>query len=251
MGDFISEKEWYDSEESIKNLINNFEKAGLPLEYRAKKIFSSCGFEANESYYKDPSFLEDNASNFSENPLWRQIDLIVYPDGVSYDFDVKVGNTKIDINISFTAECKYSSDRSFFTVSANSNFLHDFPVTSVGAYFFPNYVHMDLNDDEESNINPIISVNELFAFDIFENIVEAKVEKPGSKKEDNYNDKITYGACEQLFTATTYEKKLYLSDCDDIRFDILESNLFKKWMTYLAEKRIKKNDLFPKFDSQK
>ena len=50
----MSERKWYENADFVDKLKIEFEKAGLPLEYKARKIFEDKGFDAQSSHYKVP-----------------------------------------------------------------------------------------------------------------------------------------------------------------------------------------------------
>ena len=90
--------------------------------------------------------------------------------------------------------------------------------------------------------NYISSHDKYFDFNVYENIVEVNTSKLTTKN-DNYNDRISHQACEQLFYAVNYHISSSKYDMKyDIEPDIIQSQLFKKWITFLSENNIQIED---------
>lgn len=65
-------KKWYENIDLIDKLKSEFEKVGLPLEYRARRIFEGYGFEAWSSHYKVPTDNILDTSIVEKEGTWRQ-----------------------------------------------------------------------------------------------------------------------------------------------------------------------------------
>jgi len=237
----MTEKKWYENKDVVDQLKVEFEKAGLPLEYRARKVFEDNGFEACSTHYKVPVDAILDMSIVEKEGIWRQIDISASPKGNNFCIELQFDKIRIVLTIDFLAECKFSSEKSFFLFKSNDNFITNFPSNIWGDNLLPFKSTLYDSDKKEFLIkgsNP----TDYFNFDVYENVVEVNVSTLKSKK-DNYDDRITYHACEQLFYATNYEN---LSAKYDIKGEkskeIYESRLFKKWNNYLRGNGIKKEE---------
>lgn len=237
----MTEKKWYENKDVVDQLKVEFEKAGLPLEYRARKVFEDNGFEAWSSHYKVPVDDILDTSIVEKEGIWRQIDIITMPKEGSRDVELQFDEIRIVLTIDFLAECKFSSKKSFFLFKSNDNFITNFPSNIWGNNLLPFKSTLYDSDKKESLIkgsNP----TDYFNFDVYENVVEVNVSKLEIKK-DNYDDRITYQACEQLFYATNYENLHAKYDMKEEKEEgIYASQLFKKWNNYLRENGIKKEE---------
>lgn len=237
----MTEKNWYENKKVVDKLKVEFEKAGLPLEYRARKIFEDNGFEAFSQLYKFPLDGILDKSIDEKEGIWRQIDISTIPKNGISDVDLLFGKTRIVLTADFTAECKFSSDKSFFLFKSPDKFITNFPLCLWGDNLLP--FRLLLFDSEKKEfLVGLKSPTEYFNFDVYENIVEVNISKYMNKA-DNYDNKITYEACEQLYYAANFET---ISSKNEMKAEISEeirkSNLFNKWKKYVRENNIKKED---------
>ena len=238
----MTKNNWYDNKEVIEKLKKEFLKAGLPLEYKAKRIFENYGFEASESYYKYPD--DHNFDEFidKKNGIWRQIDIISTPKDDSKDIVLKFDNFRIVLALDFMAECKYSSKKSFFLFKSEHNHISNFPSNIFGENLIP--INLSIYDSD--NKEQLIKYNnstKFYNFNVYENMVEVDISKM-EKKGNNFDDSITYEACEQLFFANNYKIQVAKSELKvDLSSAIFESKLFKKWLFYLEKNNLKKGEI--------
>ena len=133
----MTEKNWYENKDVVDKLKVEFEKAGLPLEYRAKRIFEDNGFEAWSSHYKVPVDDILDTSIVEKEGIWRQIDIITMPKEDSKDVELQFDKIRIVLTINFLAECKFSSEKSFFLFKSDNNFITNFPSNIWGDNLLP------------------------------------------------------------------------------------------------------------------
>lgn len=236
----MNDRNWYKNEDVVKDLKVKFEKAGLPLEYRARKIFEDNGFEANSQLYRFPldGILDESVDE--KEGIWRQIDIDASSIEAEPVVDLQFGKSGIALFVGFTAECKFSSEKSFFLFKSSDNSSSNFPLCLYGENILP--FRIWLQDPNEKRFIVKKKSRDYFNFNVYENIVEVDVSKR-KQKNDNYNDKITYEACEQLYYAINYAKNslknvLY----GEISEEISKSKLFDKWIKYVRGNNIKKEE---------
>lgn len=237
-------KEWYLNKEFVDKLKREFEKAGLPLEYRAKKILEDYGFEASEFHYKYP---EDHTFDIDidcKEGVWRQIDISALPNHSCFDFDLKFGEFRLILTPHIIGECKFSSNKSFFLFRSESQHIKNFPSIIWGDCLLPFKLWLHDPDDESLTSTCLEKSTKYFSLDVYENVVEVDLEHLG--KDNNFNDQTTYRACEQLYNAVNYH--LYGSKPElqqDEYIEICKSMLFQKWLLYLENNNITKEDAIP------
>lgn len=237
----MSKNKWYDNPKCVDSLKKGFEKAGLPLEYRAKGIFEKCGFEAHEHHYKDiGDYMLDTPMNKNEGN-WRQIDIFATPQDNSLGIELKYGDFNLSVIPFFIAECKFSSKKSFFVFKSKSNCIFNYPPVIGGDNLLP--LDLLICDSIHKNIlKHSYDVPQIFNLDVYENITEIDISKL-KNKDNNYNDNISYQACEQLFHATNYELLRSKSELvDELTSSIFKSKLLDKWFHYLANNNITKEE---------
>jgi len=238
----MKDRNWYKNEGVVKDLKVEFEKAGLPLEYRARKIFEDNGFEAYSSLYKFPldGILDESVDE--KEGIWRQIDIDAFSFKIDPDVNLQFGKSGIALFVGFTAECKFSSEKSFFLFKKSSDRVSsNFPLSLYGENILPFRIRLFDQNDKQVIVKRKNSTD-YFNFNVYENMVEVDVSKRKHKK-DNYDDKITYGACEQLYYAINYSKNTLKNELGgDILEDIRKSKLFDKWIKYVRVKDIKKEE---------
>jgi hypothetical protein len=237
----VTSKEWYLNLDFVSKLKKEFEKAGLPLEYRAKKIFEDKGFNAFESHYKFPSDHIFDTDIDQKEGIWRQIDITAAPKDDSLDFELTFGEFRLVLTPYFIAECKFSSNKSFFLFRSESDYVHNFPSTIWGNKLLP--FEFDLYElDKESFSECQYDPTKHFNLDIYENVVEVDLEHL-DKKDNNFNDQTTYRACEQLYNALNFHLSVSKPELRDSTYvEIFKSNLLKKWLLYLKTNSIKEED---------
>ena len=108
----MTEKNWYENTDVMDQLKVEFEKAGLPLEYRARKVFEDNGFEACSTHYKVPVDAILDMSIVEKEGIWRQIDISASPKGNNFCIELQFDKIRIVLTIDFLAECKFSSEKS-------------------------------------------------------------------------------------------------------------------------------------------
>jgi hypothetical protein len=91
----MKDRNWYKNEKVVEKLKAEFEKAGLPLEYRARKIFEDNGFEAFSEHYKSPVDGILDGSIDEKEGVWRQIDISTIPKKGKSDVDLRFGKTSV------------------------------------------------------------------------------------------------------------------------------------------------------------
>lgn len=218
----MTDGKWYENTDFVDKFKIEFEKAGLPLEYKARKIFEERGFKTHSSHYKVPIDNVLDSSITEKEGTWRQIDINASGfDDINWDVDLTFDKFSLNLSVHFLGECKFSSDKSYFLFRSNKDTSLKFPLSIWGDTLLE-YEFFKKN----------------FNFNIYENIVEVNVTN-FNKKNDNYDDKITHQACEQLFYAASYdilstknEQKREISE------EIFQTQLFKKWIKFLSKNKI-------------
>ena len=95
---------WYENEKVVEKLKVEFEKSGLPLEYRAKKIFEDNGFETFSQHYKFPLDGILDKSIDEKEGIWRQIDISTISKEGTSDVDLQFGKTRLVLTADFIRE---------------------------------------------------------------------------------------------------------------------------------------------------
>ena len=145
----MKDRNWYKNEGVVKDLKVEFEKAGLPLEYRARKIFEDNGFEASSSLYKFPLDGILDQSVDEKEGIWRQIDIDAFSFEADPVVDLRFGKSGIALFVGFTAECKFSSERSFFLFKSSDRVSSNFPLCLYGENLLPFRIWLfDQNDKQ-------------------------------------------------------------------------------------------------------
>lgn len=232
---------WYKNEKVVEKLKVEFEKAGLPLEYRAKKIFEDNGFEAFSQLYKFPLDGILDKSIDEKEGIWRQIDISTIPKERISDVDLRFGKTRIVLTANFIAECKFSSKKSFFLFKSRDAFISNFPLCQYGNNLLPFRISL-FDSNKKEFIVKSKETKDYFNFNVYENIVEIDISNC-KNKQNNYDDKITYEACEQLYYAANFETISAKNEMkEEISEEIHKSKLFNNWKKYVIDKDIKKRD---------
>jgi hypothetical protein len=175
---------WYENEKVVEKLKVEFEKAGLPLEYRAKKIFEDNGFEAFSQHYKFPLDGILDKSIDEKEGIWRQIDISTIPkDGIS-DVDLRFGKTRIVLTADFIAECKFSSKKSFFLFKSQDTFISNFPLCQYGNNLLPFRISL-FDSNKKEFIVKSKETKDYFNLNVYENIVEIDISNC-KNKQNNY-----------------------------------------------------------------
>lgn len=179
-------KSWLQSgdEEFKKGLIQSLKKAGTPLELKARKILEGLGFICTSFHYLEPTDGNAQAPINLREGIWRELDIKAYKQETP---PIKIDGSEIHFVTHLIGDCKYSSDKDFFAFGgASSPDLSRFPVVFNGNKILPPYPHLN------------------FSFPMkIEGITEVDV-KNYTKIDDNFNDRITHRACEQIMSALSY-----------------------------------------------
>lgn len=139
-------------------------------------------------------------------------------------------------------ECKFSSNKSFFLFKSDSQYILNFPPTIWGDNLLPFKLKLTDSDDEDLSSASFENSTKYFNLDVYENVVEVDLERLGNK-DNNFNDQTTHRACEQLYNAVNYHFSVAKPELGgDTYIEISESTLFKKWLLYLENNDIKKED---------
>lgn len=218
----MTDGKWYENTNFVNKFKIEFEKAGLPLEYKARKIFEERGFKTHSSYYWVPIDNILDSSITEKEGTWRQIDISAsgFEDS-NWDIDLIFDKFSLNLIVNFLGECKFSSDKSYFLFRSNKKTSLKYPLNIMGD---------TLLEDKFFSKN--------FNFDIYENIVEVNVTN-FNKKNDNYDDRITHQACEQLFYAARYDILSTRNEYKlEISKEISKTQLFKKWIKFLSKNKI-------------
>jgi hypothetical protein len=247
----LTNNEWYQNENFVHKLKQEFEKAGLPLEYRAKKIFEEKGFEVSEFHYKFPNDRIFDSIVDQKEGVWRQIDIRGSPNCYSndpIDFSLNFGDFRLVINPEIIGECKYSSNKKFFLFKSERDDVVNFPSSIWGDNLLPSKLNLNDLDDKslfKECVNSWGNAAKFFNLCIYENVVEVDFEHL-EKKDNNFNDQTTYRACEQLYNAVNYHFSTAKPELrNDTFFQISESPLFKKWLFYLENDNIEEEEAIP------
>ncbi len=232
---------WYENEKVVEKLKVEFEKSGLPLEYRAKKIFEDNGFETFSRHYKFPLDGILDKSIDEKEGIWRQIDISTISKEGTSDVDLQFGKTRLVLTADFIAECKFSSKKSFFLFKSQDTFISNFPLCQYGNNLLPFRISL-FDSNKKEFIVKSKETNDYFNFNVYDNVVEIDISNC-KNKQNNYDDKITYEACEQLYYAGNFETISAKNEMkEEISEDIHKSKLFNNWKKYVIDKDIKKRD---------
>jgi hypothetical protein len=223
----MTEGKWYENTDFVDKFKIEFEKAGLPLEYKARKIFEERGFKTHSSHYKVPIDNVLDSSITEKEGTWRQIDINASGfDDINWDVDLTFDKFSLNLSVNFLGECKFSSDKSYFLFRSNEDTSLKFPLNICG-----------------DTLLKYEFLEKIFNFNLYENIVEVNVTN-FNKKNDNYDDKITHQACEQLFYAASYDILSTKNELKkEISKEISKTQLFKKWIKFLSKNKIQEKGL--------
>lgn len=248
----MKDREWYLNEDFVSKLKEDFEKAGLPLEYRAKKIIEEKGFEVSEYHYKFPNDHVFDETVDQKEGIWRQIDIRATPNiysTVPIDFKLNIGSFRLTISPEIIGECKFSSNKTFFLFKSDRQYINNFPSSIWGNNLLPSKLSLNYPDDESlfrECAHNWGTGAKFFNLDVYENVVEVDLEHLGQKNDKNFNDQTTYRACEQLYNAVNYHLSTAKPELSSDTFiEISESTLFEKWLLYLKDNNITKEDAMP------
>jgi hypothetical protein len=185
---YKSYKEWLrSSDEKLKTrLIDSLNRAGIPLEYKTKKRLENLGFEANPYYYDPinfPSFDPTSGVQVGPEVKTRELDFLAI---LKKQWIIEE-NIDIHLRLKLAVECKYSSNKDFFVFEFQDQRVSfpNFPIKFNGRIILPSFLY--------NYFNLPIKI---------EKVTEADVTKT-SKKDDNFNDRSTHTASEQLFSAVS------------------------------------------------
>ncbi|MGD0177822.1 MAG: hypothetical protein ABSC50_13465 [Candidatus Bathyarchaeia archaeon] len=179
---------WFDNLENKKERQLEMERSGIPLEIRAKRRLRSLGYRAFRTYYRS----EDN-----ESSVYRELDFLAEKHIMS--FDVPQGK-QFGFQLMLLGECKRSQAHDFFLFKIEEQedmlAISDFPIRflspplplTITTGSLPKHYQMPFYTDR------IVEVD------------AAKYRNPGK---DNYNDRVTHEACENLLNASKYFRDRY------------------------------------------
>ena len=168
-------KNWLSNSEFVSKLKINLEKSGIPLELKTINKVNNCGFEAWSHYYED--------INESGEVIYRELDVLA-SDIKSFTFEYS--NCTVILMNQLFIECKHLTDTDFIVFQSEDKNLYSFPLGFSGSY--------------------LISRDEYFKFPLIIKKV-AEVDLTKIDKSDNFKDRTTNDACNQLMSAIYSEYK--------------------------------------------
>lgn len=233
-------KEWLDlkNDKPKKELMDSLKKAGIPLELKTRKILEENHFRCLDLHYLDPTdkevvpihlrvpylaqasrmILSDEDLPIHLRGTWRQLDINAYRNEKSV---IKFHDAKIHFTTHLIGECKYSSNKDFFVFENISDpVLSRFPVMFNGNKLIPPFPHNN------------------FSFPIvMERVTEVDVPNHFNPK-NNFNDRITHEACEQIMSALSYLYDRKKVDKRLIYRNLLRNSpIERKWQNFYSENK--------------
>lgn len=204
-GVYKTYEDWLNTEdEKFKpKLIDSLNKAGAPLELKTKKRLENLGFEANPYYHHDYHELGTAVTNGGKIKR-RELDLLAI---LRRRWIIPIKGVDLHLRLKLAVECKYSSNKDFFVFEHQDPLttLRNFPVKLNGFAILPKRL------DDKFNIPTKIK-----------KVTEVDVSKMNSREKENFSDRITYTASEQLFSAISDLRRERGNEIYTIYFDIIK-----------------------------
>jgi len=219
---------WFASDETRKFVIQNIRRSGIPLELRARKILSNSGFRATGIHYLEPVDKESELAVRYGPGIWRELDIYA---SRSERPHIKVHDCEIHFVTHILGECKYSVDKDVFvfehTDKENVD-LSRFPVLANG----------------QQMLSPLLARNFVLPV-LAEKVTEINAASE-SKKDGNFSDAVTHGACEQILSALRF---FLMRSRETIRRDYLRlsepSRIKLAWQRILSEGKVERETIGP------
>ncbi|MGD0855160.1 MAG: hypothetical protein ABSA18_05085 [Dehalococcoidia bacterium] len=207
-----SYRDWLESPEGKKIVLENLGKSGMPLELKARKSLKNHNFQATNARYFDATSPEADPEDPTQDGLWREIDIWASRREANAP---RVMGCDIQLYTNIIAECKYSSDREILF------FEHPDPADA-DLSRFPLFVN-------GHNLLPTRPVDCFEVPVLAERAMEVQKDN-ASREKDNYSDRTIHVACEQMMAATKYFIGRWRGECRRLYSDVLNnSEIGRRW----------------------
>jgi hypothetical protein len=203
--DFLN---WFKSANERRNRERMMERSGIPLELRARRNLRQLEYSPTRAYYE-----KEGVSHEIDFLAYKEHNTIELPHGFELLFD-----------LTLIGDCKHSETHDLFLFKAEDPIhisLSDFPLRLCREQF-PDW--------------GMVSIESFFKFPLIcERVVEVDAKNYPSRKNGNYQDRMTYQACENLADAYEYYRRRYTRDVDELRSAALSEFLARHAPSYLKE----------------
>ncbi len=183
---------WFANPQNRKQREAEMERSGIPLEIRVRRALRKVGYKAFRDFYE-------------KNGIYHELDFMAVKKirriQLPYDF-------RVEFYLQFLGECKHSETHDFFAFEAEDIEF---------AMRYPLRLHREDVPFQHSKFP-----GEPFNFPFLaERIVEVQASTFKSRQDGNYQDRVTFEACEKLVEACKSIQS-YVGPDDEMRSDVFE-----------------------------
>jgi hypothetical protein len=183
MNDFLK---WFNSPTQREDREKAMEMSGIPLEMRTRRLLTQLKYTVSRAYYQ---IKEENV---------RELDFLA----TKQLGQCPLARGQIAFSLHILGECKHSSTHDFFAFQAeqveNMLLLSAFPLL---------FGRETITSTPFSSVLGSLKYHFGFPF-VTDRIVEVHAENYKTRKEENYGDEMTHGACEALLSASIHFKNM-------------------------------------------
>ncbi len=193
---------WWQNKENKSDREREMERSGIPLEIRARRILTKSGYRVSRPYYQ-----KDGVSH--ETDFMAEKGLEEYHPLTSDEHDIRY-YCLINFQLLLIGECKRTESNDFFAFQGEGS-AANFPIR-----FYNEQFPTDFRPHDTSKY---------YGFENFtDRIVEVDSPNYKSRKSDNYNDRITYEAAEELVGACQFFRDDYIQRAEFPKNIVLETH---------------------------
>lgn len=221
-----SYKDWMENPKAVERVIQDINKSGIPLEIKVRKILQNNSFIGGRAFYTvlKAGQISSEGSNDTVDVL-HEIDVLASKAPVC---SFSVSGFEIRFSAHVIAECKYSSDKDFYFFPCNDPCvidLQNYPLMVNGHQLFEPFKRRT-----HAIQYPVPQiVDRVSEIDINSN----------TRKDENFNDRLTYGACTQLIQACeNYLTQWRVEKRSDYNLILKDSSFLSSWKQQQVEGKI-------------